>query len=269
MPAPSELENQEENQNPETTEVDIGIDSESQYTNSDEGSEEGITPEPEERLSRDDILQMRQITQNAVQQNRVLQQQIANLQSSLAPRPEAPAPVTDEDFQTSPAEAMRRLIDERISQSISPIAQDFAVQKKERAFVQQLDSALDNVRPGLSEYRDALAPRIRQVIGDADPTPQAIHMATLMVIGDMALKGQTAGNPPSNNTANPPVASRGSNVPASAPNRAPAPSGKKVTLTESQKRTMKNLGFAVGEEKEFMNFLNADEVTFDTPRGNK
>ena len=204
---------------------------------------------------------MQTYAQNAMRQNQSLQNEIAELRKSLAPKPPAPKPIDDEDFRDSPARAMERMLEQKINEAISPIAQDFAVTRRERAFANQFQSTIANVNPALVQYSDALAPMVRQVIGDADPTPQAIQMATLMVIGNLALNNQIPGQQMQNNTPPTPAATNRT-IPASAPNRTGSAPAKKAQLTESQRRAFTRLGYKEGQEQDFLSYLSADEVTF-------
>lgn len=227
-------------------------------------------------VDREEIQILQTFARNASQQNQILQQRLLDMQQqleglnrSVAPtKPNAPI-VTDDDFRESPAAAMDRLFDakleEKLNRTIAPLIQAQQEQQRERQFHQTFQSSLYALNPQLASYADQLAPEVRQFLGNAPPTPEAIQAATLMVVGKYVVAG--SGIPSSQPPANPPVQnnspSRPSTVPAAAPTSAPRSTPKNTPkLNESQLRAFNRLGYKPGQEQEFIDMLMADEVRF-------
>lgn len=221
----------------------------------------------------DELRLLSTYARNAAQQNQYLQQQLHEMRQQLeyikpnTPQSRQPV-VTDDDFRESPAAAMEKLfeskLEEKLNRTISPLLEAQREQQRERIFNQTFESTLSAMNPALIPYASALAPEVRRFLGNADPTPQALQMATLMVVGNYALQGGAPGNnvpqnPQANNMA---PANNRQPVPASAPSSAPRTKAAATKLTESQLRAFNRLGYKAGQEQEFLAMLNSDEVRF-------
>jgi hypothetical protein len=217
---------------------------------------------------------LEQYARNASQQNQVLQQQLHEMRqqlSGLSARTEQAAPktpiITDDDLRERPAEAMERLfeakLEERLNRTIAPLLEEQRNQSRERAFVQNFSSTLQSINPQLVPYAEPIATEVRQFLGSADPTPQNLQMATYMILGKYAASGglpQNNPTAPSNSPSTPPMTRQP--IPAAAPTSAPRSRPAAPKLDEVQLRAFNRLGYKAGQEQEFMDFLNADEVQF-------
>jgi hypothetical protein len=229
---------------------------------SDDSGDNSSTESEEYRL-------LTQVAQNATRQNQILQQQLQQLQqqvdgvSRTVTQATPPKPiVTDEDFQTAPAAALERLLDAKLSATIAPLINEQRANQRERVIANALPQILGSINPEAAGYAEVIAPVVKNILGDADPTPQNLQMAVLMAVGQYALKPPTE-TPRSNNSspANENMGRR--STPPSVPNSAPrSPAPQKTKLTETQTRLFNKLGYKPGQEAEFIKFLEADEVTF-------
>jgi hypothetical protein len=235
---------------------------------SDLGGGDTSQPNSEDNSSSDseELRMLTQVAQNATRQNQLLQQQLQQLQQQMEGvsrsvqqnTPTRPI-VTDEDFQTSPSAALERLLDHKLSATISPLLEEQKNQQRIRTVNSVLPQVLSAINPNAAAYAEGLAPAVLEILGTADPTPANIRMATIMAVGNYALSGAPAtSNTPSNE---PPV--RRSSNPPNVPNNAPRTKApEKIKLTEQQRRLANKLGYKEGQEADFLKFLEADEVTF-------
>lgn len=255
----------------DTTENLQSEDSDQQTEDSQE-SPEAPSTEPAAQ-SNEELRILQTYAQNAAKQNQYLQQQLAEMQQQLAgvsrtvqkETPRAPI-VTDEDFQSSPAAAMERLfehkLEEKLNATIAPLLETARKQQREQTFKQNFVSTLSAINPALSQYADSMAPEVLSMLGDADPTPQNLQMATLMTIGKYAVSGGAAA-PQTTSAPAMPANNSSARVPASAPSNTPRSTSKGARkLSEAELRSFNKLGYKPGQEADFLEMLNAEEVRF-------
>jgi len=243
-------------------------------TTEQEGTTETPSNEPAATSSGDEFSVLSTFAQNAARQNQILQQQLLEMKQQLEgintrtqqSAPKAPI-VTDDDFRESPAAAMERLfehkLEEKLNRTVAPLLETHREQQRERAFNSSFVTTLQAMNPALLPYAENLAPEVKSFLGAADPTPQNIQMATLMAVGKYAMSGgtqqpQQSSSPATTNQNN----MTRQPVPASAPSSAPRTRQSAPKLSESQLRAFNRLGYKAGQEQEFLNMLEADEVRF-------
>jgi len=205
---------------------------------------------------------LRTVAKNAAQQTMQLRQRMDELTARLTPKQEEPQ-ITDDDFREAPARSMETMLERKMSKLMAPINAEAENIRRERMFTSNFNSVVSAIDPNLASYAEVLAPRVRNVLGDVEATPQAIQFATLAVLGQMSLEMRNT--PKEEAPARREVANARPVVPANAPSNTPRQSAapkSKVQLTESQRKYMENLGFKPGQEDAYMSFLQADEVNF-------
>jgi hypothetical protein len=238
----------------------------------DEASESTDNVESSSSNDPDELAVLSTYARNAAQQNQLLQQQMHELRQQMSNVSERVTPVTprapvitDEEIRETPAAAMEKLFDakleQRLNQTMAPLLEAQRAQQREAQFQQSFVPVVSALRPDLAQYATALAPAVRQLLGNADPTPQNIQMATVMAIGQYAIQGSVPGASAQSSQSAPSNVSR-QNVPASAPSSSPRPAPSKIKLTETERRAMTRLGYKEGQESEFKTMIEADEVSF-------
>lgn len=259
-------------ENQETSQMDLNLESESEnpFINySDESaSDEVVTDEvasdeEEGKVTKEDIEILSRSNRGILQQNNALKLQIEELTNSLKPKPESARKITQEDFNNDAADAMDRMLEEKLNRAIAPIREKFEAEKKQKDFSDTFESVISELNPSWPQYKDALMPEVKKFLGTSDPTPVNIKMATLMAVGNAFASGQFNGNAPSSPSSE--ESAKKKTIPPSSKstNRALVSDGKKVALSESMKRNMLRSGFEEGQEQDFIDSLNSEEVTFD------
>jgi hypothetical protein len=159
---------------------------------------------------------------------------------------------------------MQAMIQREIAKAIAPMAQTFEQQKVERDFSSNFEEVITNLGGNVPQYKDALLPAVREILGSAPPTPQNIHTATVIAIGNATIAANRNGSTTPNNTGGTvPSNTKPKVLPPNSPNRAPVTNPKKVEMNETMKRLMLKSGYKEGEEADFMKALNSEEVSFD------
>lgn len=263
------LQNQENSQ----TELTFENDSENPFTEEDsdgsEGNEEVVEPEAsvgeeeESKVTKEDIEILSRTNRGILQQNNALKLQLEELTNSLKPKPEPARKITQDDFNNDPADAMDRMLEEKLNKAIAPIREKFEAEKKHKDFTDKFESVISELNPAWPQYKDALMPEVVKFLGTSDPTPLNIKMATLMAVGNAFATGQFNGQAPSGKEEK--EEPKKKTVPPSTKgtNRVLVSDGKKVVLSESMKRNMLRSGFEEGQEQDFIDSLGSEEVTFD------
>ena len=271
----SQQEQASENES-ESPSTDESFGAEESSAENEEGSEEGeeengtedITGVPKQEvevITREDIELLSRSNRGMVQQNAELKRQIEELAKSLQPKPEAPRRVTQEDFNDNAADAMDRMLEEKLNKAIGPIRERFERDRKQQDFSDTFESVIADLNPAWPQFKDALMPEVKKFLGTLDPTSVNIKTATLLAVGNAFASGQFNGSAPvapvnNNNNNNQPKT-----IPPNSKNtnRAPVTDGKKPNLTESMRKNMYRSGFEDGQEQDFIDSLGSEEITFD------
>lgn len=157
----------------------------------------------------------------------------------VAPPQEESAP-TLEEFQADPLNAIDRLLDRRLKAQLGDVTTMSAEYKMQRA-VSDAENKVFQASPHLIQFKDQLAPQVRQLLIESGyaPTPQNYRNTMLAVIGNYTLQAALngGGTPPANTPPSTPVPN---NQPPTNRPKVPTPNNT-PKVNETEKSEMRKL----------------------------